>query len=103
MPVNIIELFTVLEQAQQISLHLRSQAIEHKDSKAGKFLATLDQLAFTKYHLCYDKWKTVNFFFAKPKRDDFSSKAKDDLAKHESRHEAADKYQQHVVKHHFGF
>ena len=49
-------------------------------------------MTFTKHPIIYDKWSTVNFFFAKPAHDDFSTKAKEDLAEEETRQETADKY-----------
>ena len=76
-PVNILNLYPLLNETRSIAKMLGDQASKHNGTKAGQILKSLHQLGYERYRTIKTKFDTVRYFYSDP--NDEQLQAESDL------------------------
>ena len=75
LPIQILNLFPLLNQTQHLAVILKKQSEDHANSSSGGFLKTLNNLAYERYRIINSKFQTVRYFYSDPNNETLEAEA----------------------------
>ena len=75
LPIQILNLFPLLNQTQHLAVILKKQAEDHASTSSGGFLKTLNNLAYERYRIINNKFQTIRYFYSDPNNETLEAEA----------------------------